>query len=93
MRKILLIFLFTSNTVLAFCVSPSPPFGGPPSKPSTPYCVNEYARTHTCDDWEINSYQSAMRNYKYEIENYIDKLQNYLRDAQAYVNCQIRNID
>lgn len=92
MRKILLIFLFTSNNLLAFCIAPSPPFGGPPSKPRAPYCVNEYSRTHTCDNWEIDAYENELRNYRYDIERFVDDLQDYLREAQDYVNCEIRNL-
>ena len=78
---------------MAYCSEPSAPYGGPPSKTIAPYCVNEWNNTHTCDDWEIDSYNNSLRNYKSEVEDYVRKLNNYLRDAQDYVNCQVSNID
>ena len=37
-----------------------------PTKPSVPYCVNEWSNTHTfCDDWTINSYNRDVENYRF----------------------------
>ena len=77
----------------AFCSAPSAPFGGAPSKPSAPYCVNEWNNTHTCDAWEIDSYNNALENYKRELEDFVSDLKDYLRGAQDYVNCEIRNLN
>jgi len=93
MKRLLLFLFIIPDLVMAYCSEPSAPYGGPPSKPSAPYCVNEWNNTHTCDDWEIDSYNNSLRNYKSEVEDYVRKLNNYLRDAQDYVNCQVRNID
>jgi len=95
-------FVFPAET-FAFCSSPYAP--EPPStsmrpqKPMVPYCIDTFAKTHTCSDWEINSYNDARRQYKYEIEEYIRKLKNYVREAGEfasetvnYANCEIRNI-
>ena len=78
---------------MAFCSSPSAPYGGAPSKPSTPYCVNEYANTHTCDEWEINNYISDMESYRRDVENYVDELKNYLANARRYVECEINDLN
>ena len=44
-----------SSAAKAFCMEPSAP-GYRPDKPSVPCFVNEFAGTHTCDEWEINDY-------------------------------------
>tara|TARA_B100001027_G_scaffold192960_1_gene148019 strand:+ start:168 stop:416 length:249 start_codon:yes stop_codon:yes gene_type:complete len=71
-----------------------------PTKPSVPYCVNEWSNTHTCDDWTINSYNRDVENYRYEVESYqrelqyyVDEAQRFLNDAYDYANCEIRNLD
>ena len=92
MKKLLLLLLLIPNLVMGYCSEPSAPYGGAPSKPSKPYCINEFSNTHTCDDWEIDSYNNALRSYKYDVERFVDNLQGYLRNAKDYVNCQIRNI-
>ena len=93
MKKLLLLLFLIPNLVMGYCSSPSVPYGGAPSKPSAPYCVNEWNNTHTCDDWTIDSYQKDLRSYQYEVERFIDDLQDYLRDAQDYVNCEIRSLN
>ena len=86
-------FLFT-NIAHAYCSAPSEPgMFSRPTKPPVPYCVNEYARTHTCDSWEISSYNSSLQNYRYEVESYISDLQRYVNDARDYAECEIRNLD
>lgn len=64
-----------------------------PSKPMTPFCVNEWNNTHTCDEWQINSYYSDLDQYRYEVENYINDLQRYVDDAVDYAQCEIRSLD
>jgi hypothetical protein len=76
----------------AFCSEPSAPYWKP-SKPSVPYCVNEYANTHTCDDWVIESYYSDLDSYRYEVQRYINELQQYVSNASDYANCEISNLD
>ena len=90
--------------VFAWCSEPMAPSvpsnWNKPSKPSVPFCVNEWNNTHTCDDWTISSYNSDLQRYRYELEDYQRKLQNYVNDAQYfanealnYANCEIRNLD
>ena len=95
MKKVLLLVLclttYSTNT-FAYCSAPSAPYFKP-NKPSVPFCVNEYAGTHTCDDYTISSYISDIDSYNYDVQRYVQELQNYVNDAQSYANCEIRNLD
>ena len=92
--SILFLGLFVTNVAYSFCSAPSEPgMFSRPTKPSVPFCVNEFTRTHTCDSWEISSYNSALQSYRYEVESYISDLQRYVDDARAYAECEIRNLD
>ena len=107
MKKILKIIIFmmlVPTYVFAWCSEPMAPSApsnwNKPSKPSVPFCVNEWNNTHTCDDWTISSYNSDLQRYRYELEDYQRELQNYVNDAQYfanealnYANCEIRNLD
>jgi hypothetical protein len=73
------------------CYEPSAPYFSA-SEPSVPWCVNEWENTHTCSDWEIDSYYQSIRNYNYEVENYVNELQNYVDDAVLYAQCEMNNI-
>ena len=71
-----------------------------PTKPSVPFCVNEWNNTHTCDDWTITSYNNDLQNYRYDVENYqrelqyyVDEAQRFVNDVYEYANCEIRNLD
>ena len=102
--SIMISFFILPANVLAYCSNPTPP--DPPStylrptKPSVPYCVNTYSNTHTCDQWEIDSYNNDLERYKNDVEDYIRKLKGYVREANSfasetvdYANCEIRNLD
>ena len=97
-------FLLNAPNALAFCYEPDAP--DPPSsflkptKPSVPWCVDEYSMTHTCDDWEIDSYNSDLQSYRYEVENYVNQLEMFVAEAQSfysesvdYANCEIRSLE
>ena len=78
----------------AYCSEPSPPSSySKPTKPSVPWCVNEFSRTHTCADWEIQSYYNDVENYNREVESYIRRLKDYVDDAGRYANCEIRSLN
>ena len=67
--------------------APDPPASySKPTKPTVPYCVNEYDRTHTCDDWEISSYNSDLDQYNSDVDDYIRKLKYYLSEVDSYSN-------
>ena len=82
--------IFGSKVAYAFCSPPSAPQPpstfGKPDKPSTPFCINEIMRTHTCSEWEISSYRNDMDNYRSELEDYVQKLKYYAREAQSFSN-------
>lgn len=85
------LFSFSMNAS-AFCSEPSAPFSKP-TKPSAPYCVNEWNNTHDCDEWTINNYYSELENYQYEVERYIKELEQYVQSATDYAECEIRNLE
>ncbi|WP_043888131.1 hypothetical protein [Methylophaga thiooxydans] len=86
-----LAFLTLSTNSVAFCIEPSAPFSKP-NKPSTPYCVNEWANTHTCDQWEIDSYNSEVEAYNRDVEMYINDLELYVAEASDYARCEIDSL-
>lgn len=88
----------------AFCYAPSAPDAPSsflrPTEPTVPYCVNEFTRTHNCDDWEIDAYNSDLEMYRNDVDNYVRELKNYASEAESflgevieYANCEIRNLD
>ena len=81
-----------SQDVLAYCMEPSAPYSKP-DKPTVPFCVNEWAGTHTCSDWEIDDYNSQLRSYEYDVESYINQLNNYIDEAVAYAQCEVSNLE
>lgn len=88
---IALLGAFDAAVAYAYCYEPSPP-QYEPTKPITPWCVNETAKTHTCDDWIINNYISDMKNYRGEVSQYVDKLNAYIEEAVEYAQCKIDNL-
>lgn len=88
----------------AFCSSPSAPgsYRKPtsPTEPQTPYCVNKYARTHTCSDWEIDNYNRAidryndeLKRYREAVKEYVDDLIEYADEAEEYALCEMNSLD
>lgn len=104
MKKKLIIFVcfvFIPNCLYAYCAEPITPLlpssWNRPSKPSVPFCVNEYTRTHTCDEWTINMYERDVENYNSEVSRYARELQEfvdnvgfYSRQAYEYAECELR---
>ena len=76
----------------AYCSQPSAPYFKP-SKPTVPFCVNEWSNTHTCDDFTIQNYNNNLESYRYEVQNYVIELQRYVDNAVAYANCEIDNLE
>ena len=106
MRNLIIIFVsfFLTSKAFSWCSEPMAPSvpssWSKPTKPSVPYCVNEWSNTHTCDDWTINSYNSdvdyynsQLQSYRYDVDNYVRELQNFANEAAAYANCEIRNLN
>ena len=86
---VLIIFILPATGYC--CYEPSAPYFNA-SEPSVPWCVNKWNNTHTCSDWEIDSYNQSIRNYNREVENYIDELQDYVDEAVSYAQCEINNL-
>lgn len=87
---VLVLALALPTVASAFCtapLAPTPPVTwNKPTKPSVPYCINEYARTHTCSDWEIESYRSDMNRFRNEVSDYIAELQRYISAVNLYAD-------
>ncbi len=107
-RNNLLIFIitifFSATNVFGYCsepIAPEPPgVYTKPTKPLVPFCVNEIMKTHTCDDWEISSYNSELASYRSDIDFYVEKLKNYISEAEnflnetvAYAKCEISTLE
>ena len=90
--RLFFFLIFCTSEALAFCIDPSPPFSKP-AKPITPYCINEFSNTHTCDDYAINSYRNEIDSYNYDVKRYVRELQSYVDDANDYANCEIRRLN
>ncbi|APX12178.1 hypothetical protein [Tateyamaria omphalii] len=75
--------------VQAFCFEPkmheSPPDFYFVSKPSAPYCLSgyRYSGTHTCNDWEIDSYLSDVDRHLAELNAYVDEYLAFANEAAA----------
>lgn len=87
----------------AFCTDPIAPsfqyFSGKPTPPIVPYCVDQYSNTHTCNDWEIQTYNADIDRFNQELEAYVAEIRRYARDidsyydaASAHVRCLIDEV-
>ena len=74
-----------------FCIEPSAPYYEP-QKPSVPWCVNEWDNTHTCEQWEIDSYNLEIENFNREFDDYVSELEDYIQDAVAFAKCKIDEV-
>ena len=95
MKKIfisLMITFITSTQAMAFCMPPSTPASYKPSKPVAPFCVNEWAGTHTCDQMTIDWYIRDIEHYNREVEDYINRLKDFVDSSVEYANCEAREL-
>ena len=88
----LVIFMAFSTVAGAFCSEPSI-YLSTPSKPSVPFCVNEWDNTHTCDEWQIQSYYSDLESYRSEAQDFIDSLNEYVDEAMEYAQCRAAEME
>ena len=86
-----MIMLALVAPVQAYCSDPSAPYSKP-SKPMTPFCINELMNTHTCSNFEIDMYNSEIDRFNSDLRRYIDDLQTYLDEAQEYAKCEIEEL-
>lgn len=88
----------------AYCsepMAPSPPRSyAKPTKPIAPFCVNEFTRTHTCDDWQIRAYNTEIEIYRSDVEDYVRKLKWYVQEAAtfadqalSYAKCEVNDLN
>lgn len=84
-----------------YCSSPDAPdmHQTKPVEPIAPYCVNEIMGTHTCSEWEIESYNSEIARYNDELvyyrsaaQLYASELQDYVEDAVEYAECELGHL-
>lgn len=86
--------LITSGAAQAFCYAPDAPSSfHRPSKPTVPFCVNEWNNTHTCDEWQISSYNNDVQTYNSDVEDYVRRLKRYAEEAVEYARCEINDLD
>jgi hypothetical protein len=80
-----------------YCTAPEVPtfYETKPTKPSIPFCSNEFSNTNTCDELTIDDYNARVDDYndklsKYQssVDFYVFQLNKYVRDAQAYARCE-----
>ncbi len=86
------IFLIITTQAMAWCSAPSEPSMYRPSKPVTPFCVNLYSNTHTCNETTIDWYNRDIEHYHSDVEDYVNQLQRYVNDAIEYANCEAREL-
>jgi hypothetical protein len=65
---------------------PSPPYGFFASKPSIPFCLSSYSytKTHTCSQWELDSYFEDVADYAEDVRRYNDEVVAFANEAAAY---------
>ena len=82
MRTILIALMMTLATKVwaLLCIEPTV-YLSRPAKPSVPWCVNEWENTHTCDEWEIQSYYDDLDVYRIEAQYFINSLNLYVDEA------------
>jgi|TARA_B110000879_G_C10893394_1_gene401549 hypothetical protein len=90
---IALAFLMTfGSQAWAYCSEPSF-YMSTPGKPSVPYCVNEWDNTHTCDEWELQSYYNDMENYSSDVQEFINALNDYVSEASDFAQCMVSQLE
>ncbi len=103
----LVLILGPTGQSQAYCSEPSfyqsaPDAPGSYSKPDVPYCLStySYSGTHTCDDWQINSYLDEVREYVRKLKNYADEANSFANtairfanEAVDYANCEAKEVN
>lgn len=71
------------------------------SKPDVPYCLQGfgYSGTHSCDDWEITSYQNEVEEYVHDLQDYMNeaievarKATAFAQEAEEYARCEAEEV-
>lgn len=105
--KLLVLFAFlVPGQAFAFCSEPYarltiPTAPGSFNKPDVPYCLSSYkfSGSHTCDQWEIDSYKREIERYVDNLQTYVDEAyavakeaSNYADEVQAYAECEAKEV-
>ena len=77
----------------AWCNEPSASFLSTPSKPDVPFCINTFNNTHTCSDWEIDSYYDDIEDYNDDVEDFVSELNDYVDEAVEYAQCRMNELE
>ena len=82
-----LLMVMTTGSVPAqagygFCLEPRAPslFA---SRPSKPYC----AISRSCEQWQVDSYNSEVNRYFDALKNYLVDVDSYRKKAYEYAEC------
>lgn len=82
---------------LAYCHPPSAPqfqtFGGTPQPPQTPYCVDTFTNTHTCDRFQIDNYNRQVERYNEALDRYYRDVESYAQAVDRYYDEAVRYVD
>ena len=85
----------------AYCSEPRVPsiYETKPEAPREPFCINKLSNTHTCSDWEIDSYNrdvrqdnSDLQSYDRAVDQYVRELDMYLSQARQYAECEVSRL-
>jgi hypothetical protein len=88
----LVVFTIAASEAAAYCREPNASMRTP-TKPDLPWCVNEWANTHTCDDWVIDGYYDELEAYNDDAERFIRALNQYADDAVSYAQCRAEELE
>lgn len=65
-----------------FCMEPRAPSLFV-TKPQKPFC----AATHSCEQWEVDMYKSAVNRYFDSLQTYLVDVDSYRKKAYEYAEC------
>jgi hypothetical protein len=103
---VVLTFCGWAGVAAAYC--PPPPshlsigYSKPrkPVRPTPPLCVNTILKTHTCEDFQIQMYNSEIQSYNMqldrynnEVRNYIEELKIFVKKIEQYAICEINSLE
>lgn len=81
--------IFLTSQVFAFCMEPSLPDAVTIMKPNVPFCLSDYkfSGTHECSQWDLDSYTNEVDNYIKQLNQYARDSVDFANEAQAYARC------
>lgn len=93
-KIMVLVALFNPMSAHAYRSIPSFGYFSPPelpgtySRPSLPICLSDFqfSRTHTCDQWVIDSYVDEVNNYIQKLREFVEEANEFNRNASNYAS-------